>query len=176
VAVALLSLAVVAGVSWGRVSNDRDVTPQALDRSLVTAAAAATTRATVDPAPDWPTILDDLDAARAAAFANADTVVLGVVDAPGSPALASDRAAVRALAARNLQARGFRIEVVTVQATTVGAASAVLDVTDRRQPYELVGADGSVVATQPGRGPGRWRVELVLAGDTWLVRDVKAIT
>jgi hypothetical protein len=167
-AAVLLTLAVLAGAAWARVS-------QATEPDLQSAAGpgpVASRHPAVPGGPDWRRVLEDLDAARAAAFANADVGTLALVDAPGSPAMERDRAAVRALAERRLQARGFRIELLDVQPVTVGTRSAVLSVSDRRDAYELVDRSGSVLAAQPARGSAHWRIELVLVDGTWLERDV----
>ncbi|MFI5101038.1 MAG: hypothetical protein ACHQE5_11100, partial [Actinomycetes bacterium] len=124
--------------------------------------------------PDWARVLDDLDTARAAAFADADDHALSSADAPGSPAMVRDLATVRALAARGVQAEGFRITVLSVQPLFVGPQGAVLDVTDRRAGYDLVDATGTVVSSQPARSTARWRVELVRSQAGWRVRDVRS--
>ncbi len=167
-AVVLLALAVLAGAAWARFSDGSEVVPQALD------APARPTAPTATSAPDWAQLLDDLDAARAAAFADADDHALSSADAPGSPAMVRDLAAVRALAAHGVQARGFRIALLSVQPLSVGPRVAVLDVTDRRAGYDLVDATGAVVSSQPARGPARWLVDLVRSRPGWLVRDVRS--
>jgi hypothetical protein len=167
-AVALLALAVLAGAAWARVSEGSDAVPQALHGPARVVAPAAV------PPPDWVQVLDDLDTARAAAFANADEHPLSFVDAPRSPAMARDVAAVRALADRRLQAHAFRIVVLGVQQLSVERDVAVLDITDRRVAYDLVGVDGSVVSAEPARAPMRWQVELVRVGRSWLIREVRS--
>ena len=167
-AVLLLALAVLAGAAWARFSDGTEVVPQALDVPARTAAPTATSP------PDWASVLDDLDTARAAAFADADDHALSSADAPGSPAMVRDLAAVRALVARGVQAEGFRIAVLSVQPLSVGPQVAVLDVTDRRAGYELVDATGTVVSSQPARSTARWRVELVRSQAGWRVRDVRS--
>ncbi len=168
VVVVLLALAVLAGAAWARMSDGSEVVPQALD------APARTTAPTATSPPGWAQLLDDLDSARAAAFADADDHALSSADAPGSPAMARDLAAVRALAAHGVQAKGFRITVLSVRALSVGPQVAVLDVTDRRAGYDLVDGTGAVVSSQPARGPARWLVDLVRSRSGWLVRDVRS--
>jgi eukaryotic-like serine/threonine-protein kinase len=168
VGVALLALAVGAGVVWARASEGDVILAPA--HPSVTAVAPAT----APPAQtDWSEVMRVLDLARAAAFANADTTVLSSVDAPGSPALVSDTTVVRALADGQLQAQGYAVTTSEVRVVSTAGSDARLDVVDVRGPYRVVDANGSSVASQPARPRQHWLVHLVRVGGTWLVHDVR---
>ena len=174
-AVGLLAVAVGAGAVWARTSQGAVlVSDHAVGAPPVQPAVARPVLSAPPAVHDWTALLHDLDLARAAAFANADPTVLGSVDAPGSPALASDVAAVRALAGAGLQAQGYAVTTSAVSVVTVATDDVGLDVVDSRSAYSVVDGTGAVVGEQPARPSQHWRVHLVRVGGTWLVHDVRA--
>ncbi len=122
-----------------------------------------------EPEPDWQQLLDELDQARAAAFAAADPLALAQVYVTGSPALAADRSAMSQLSAAHLTARGLRHVLGSVQAVRLNPLQVELHVVAALSGYDLVGADGRVQHRAPGpqvqrvvalrRTSGEWRVE-----------------
>jgi hypothetical protein len=168
-AVLLLLVAVGAGVVWARSSQGAVLVSHRAPRS---APVALPPSSPPSGSPDWSLVLRDLDLARAAAFANADATVLASVDAPRSPALGSDRAAVQALADAGVQAKGYAVSTSAVRVVTAAADDVRLDVVDTRGGYTVVDARGAAVGTQPARPSQHWHVHLVRVGGTWLVHDV----
>ncbi len=162
VGAALLATTVGAGVVWARSSAGE----------TTTRSSAAVVQPPPTLAHDWTAVLRDLDLARGAAFANADATVLAQVDAPGSPALRDDTAAVRALADAHVQARGFAVSTSSVTVESATSSDVVLRIVDQRSAYDLVDSDGVVVASQPPRPSSPWQVHLVRVGTTWRVHDI----
>ena len=122
--------------------------------------------------PDWRKELDRLDAARAVAFAAADPALLAAVDAPGSPALAADRATLASLKAKGLAADGVRHHLIEVTAVLQSADKVTLRVLDERAPVSTVDASGQVVATLPARTRATYDVELVKVSGAWRLARV----
>jgi hypothetical protein len=123
--------------------------------------------------PDWPALLQALDAQRSAAFASGDALRLGRVDAPASPALTRDQALLSQLVASGWTAGGVRLRPSSVRLTGQAGDRADLAVLDSLLPYWLVAPDGTVASMRPGRGPRRWSVTLVRVGASWRVFDVR---
>jgi len=173
VALALIAAAVGAGTVWARASEGDEAAPAPASRHATATPVelAAPTAADRPTSPDWSVVVQELDVARSAAFADADPTVLSGVDAPGSPALASDLLAVRALAVGHVQARGYTLASAAVQLVSASAGDAVVTITDTRSAYQLVDASGVVVASQPARAARTWLVHLVDVDGTWLVRE-----
>jgi hypothetical protein len=134
--------------------------------------ASATPAARADVAVDWTSILDRLDAVRAAAFAFADAPRLGEVYAPGSPGLAADGAAIARLRADGLTARGVRHTFRRATRMTHDGRAARLRVTDVLAAYAVVARDGTVVSRAPARGERTYVVDLVRTADGWRMRQV----
>lgn len=111
-----------------------------------------------------------LTAARAAALAAVDEHALAAVDAPGSPALAADRALVQRLGADHLE--GVRVHAAaTPSAAAVASAASVL-VTSTTSAYVRVGADGSRTAV-PAGAERTVALDLRRTADGWRVWDVR---
>ena len=157
VAVAVLVLALAAGVGW---ASGRGTTAE--PAALPSVAAS----------PDWAGVLDRLDAARAAAFATADPRRLADVYAPGSAGLAADTAAVARLRAAGQVARGVRHAFRTVRVTSYDDSGARLRVVDVLAAYAVVARDGTVVSRAPARGEATHVVELVRTAAGWRLRQV----
>ncbi len=144
-----LGVAVVLGASLA--SNDQQASASA---------SGGARAATTDGA--WRAVLARLDALRDQAFVQADPSLLEQVYAPGSAALAADRASLGALVSAGEKARDLRLQLVAVHAgaTASNAGGTVtLAVRDTLPPYDIVGTDGTV-AHQAGRGERAWVVVL----------------
>lgn len=126
-----------------------------------------------DVAPDWSEVLDELDAARAQAFADGDAGALTGVYAPGSPGLAADRALVSAVVEAGQTARGVRHTVRSVQEQERTDATARLRVVDVLDAYELVDSAGAMVGRVPSRGDAPYLVELTRTPDGWRLVQVQ---
>ena len=137
---------------------------------LTPSASATSLAATVD----WVAELAALDDRRGEAFSTGDREALTDVDAPGSAALASDSAALGALATAGVNASGFRQVIHSVRPLSVSVSVALLRVVDERPAYTLVRAsDGVVVTSRAARAPASWLVELVRGAAGWQVRSVR---
>jgi len=163
----LAALLVVGGVAGWLSGRGGEQPAPALPRPVATAAS---------PAPvafDWAPVLDELDAARAEAFAAGDVAALGRVYAPGSPGLASDTALLQSLVDQRQTAHGLRHEVRSVEVLSAQGSSARLRVLDVLNAYEVRDAAGAVVSRAPARGEQPFLVELVRAGDGWRLVEVR---
>lgn len=134
-----------------------------------------TPSATPVPGVSWLAVVQKLDERRAAAFAAADAAALVAVDAPSSPALRVDQQAAAELRRRGAHARGLRWEVVRVAVDSTGPPGVVLRVTDRMSAHELVGSDGTVLASRPARAQTEWRVTLLPAAGGWRFSQTAAV-
>ena len=158
VAAALVLLVVVGGtVGW--LSGRGDPAPA----GVALPAAAA---------PDWPVLLDDLDAARAAAFAAADAKALAAVWAPGSPGLAADTALVEQLASARQRAQGLRREVRSVEEVSRDGDRAELRVVDVLASYAVLDAAGNEVSRTPARGEAAFLVRVQRVDGAWRLAEV----
>jgi hypothetical protein len=148
-AAAALGGAVLIGVRWGS--------------SAPQAAAAVSTESPATAS--WRDVLAQLDATRDQAFVQGDPALLDQVYAPGSTALAHDRQTLDRLLAAGRRARGLALALTSVTAASSagpGRASGPvnLSVRDTLPAYDIVGADRSLIAHEPGRGERGWLVEL----------------
>jgi hypothetical protein len=121
---------------------------------------------------DWVAMMIRLDATRDAAFTAADPGALPRTYAEGSRPLATESAAVRALAMHHVHARGlhFVVEAVAVEART--SSRVTLRVVDRLPAYDIVDGDGHVVVHRPARGSHTWQVVLVHSDVGWRIAAV----
>lgn len=178
-AVVLLTGAAALGWWWGRgpdtgpAATPVGPAPASASPAVAGSAPSASSAATgpepsASPAaPDWPAVLDELDTARAQAFATADPAALAAVYAPGAPALAADRALVEQLAAAGQRAEGVRHAVREVEPLEVGERRARLRVVDALAGYSVRDAAGAVVTRTAERGPRPFVVELARTADGW---------
>ena len=123
----------------------------------------------------WSGTLTELDARRSTAFAGSDAEVLAQVYAPGSPALAADTEQLHELQAAGVTAHGLRLTVVDASVRQTAPGRVVLAVRDLIRPYQLVDADGELVAQRAGRGERNWLITLVPATDPlgeWRIESV----
>jgi hypothetical protein len=161
-AAGLLAIAGVAGWLSGRSGGVQLASVEA-----ATPAATASAAPHVPATPDWRSVLDALDRARAGAFAAADTASLAAVYAPGSPLLAADRNAITELSAAGQQARGVRHTIRDVAVASHDDRVAVLRVVDELAAYEVVDASGRVVSRTVPRAATAYVVRLVSTRAGW---------
>lgn len=141
---------VVAGWTWGR-------------QGVASARPAA---------PSWSAVLQRLDGAREAAFAQGDASLLTQVWAAGAAGLRDDRASLLALARRGQTAEGVRHQIRSLRVVTVSAGRVDLDVQEQLRAYVVRSTRGA--ATQ-GAGPVvRHRVLLVRGAGGWRVAQIRA--
>jgi hypothetical protein len=109
---------------------------------------------------------------RADAFTRADPVPLGAVYTAGSPLLAADEAAVRALAEAGERLTGFVPRVDSLGAVEAAGDRVRLEVRDGWADYDVVSADdpdGPVLRRGPGREPAPVVLQLVRGPDGWRI-------
>jgi hypothetical protein len=164
--VVLLLAAASLGWWWGR----GDAAPVAAPAPVASPSSPATV-AQVET-PDWPVLLDELDAVRAEAFATADPARLDGVYAPDAPGLTADRALVEQLAVAGQTASGVRHEVREVEQLDVGADTARLRVVDVLAGYEVRDAAGAVVTRTAERDKSAFVVELIRTPAGWRLVQV----
>jgi hypothetical protein len=181
-AVALLAAAVAGGVAWA--SHDHRAAASPVKANADPASPHIVTPAAISPAvgdsaatgaPDWAAVLRSLDNSRDDAFVESDASALDRVYVAGSAALVADRATLRALIAADEQARGLRLDLVTVRVVSESAADVTLAVRDALPGYDLVRA-GAVVEHLAGRDERGWTVVLHRTpGDgRWLIATITA--
>lgn len=170
-----LVLAVGLGLLWSRLA-DPPLGVASSRQPQVGATPQSSDRPVLPPGNRWDGIVLGLDQARVHAFELADPAGLGAVDAPGSAALARDGEAVAALVNQDLRPTGQAFTVLKVQVQGSSSDRVVLTLTDRASSYQLFHTDGRLAATQPARGPARWRVELAWTAGRWLFADVTPLT
>jgi hypothetical protein len=126
----------------------------------------------VDSTPDWTTVLDHLDAARAEAFRTADVAALAAVYAPGSSLLPADRAAIERLRAHGWSASGVRHTVARLAVSSSTGTAATLRVTDRLASYDVVDSAGRVVQRTAPRADAAFVVTVVRTPQGWRLQQV----
>ncbi len=149
-------------------------TEQAMAATSATAASSAGSldldraSSTQSAKPDWPTVLAELDHARAALFSDPheqmDTTSVNIA---GSSAEKSDQQALNVLAQHGLRAQGYSNQLRAIEIGPVTEKSAQLVVTDIRSAYRLVTADGSTAQSVVERAQKRWKVKLTKTDAGW---------
>jgi hypothetical protein len=173
-----------AGAQWGGPADD-----PADEAEVATAVAAAerTSEETPSPAPgadrpepppttpeEWRTVVADLYASRAAAFAAADPALLDDAYAPDSALLEADRRQVEDLAAAGEVLRGFEPTVVRVDTVTSAGDRVELGLVDRWPEYAVTAArDGPVLRTEPPRPEAAVAMVLVPTADGWRIAEAQ---
>lgn len=112
---------------------------------------------------------------RADAMTQHSAARIAQLDAPGSVALARDRALLADLTASATSWRGVRFEVTSARTAAHDGRTATVDAVVATAAYQVVDAGGTVV-TRPADPPRRLRFELVWAGGRWKVQRVAAAT
>ena len=168
--VGLVLLVVLAGLAgWvsGRAEAPRPAAAVPVPRLSVRPATAVAD-------PDWRTVLDGLDAARAEAFSSGDAEQLRAVWGPGSASLRADTAALTRLTEQGHRAAGLRhrVESVEVERGDARAQSVVLRVVDVLEEHEVRDGSGAVVQRTAARSAASWRVDLVMTPDGWRLSSV----
>lgn len=147
-------------------------TPRQGERGTPSAAASTPTAAATG-GPSWRTVLETLDRRRASAYARGDAAALRRVYVPGSAALGTDAATLRAYRSAGLRVHGMRLRVGALHEVSASRSAAVLRVTDRLEPYRIVGVGaGGRGRRGPGRGDVTWRVTLRHVDGGWRIASV----
>ncbi len=175
-AAVLLLLAGGAGWVWGRGdgASSGAVLAAAVDPPPTPSPSpsASLAPAAFPSGPDWRAVLSRLDALRAQAFATGDVAVLTQVYAPGSPALAADTAALRALEQAGERAVGVRHAFSEVTARSATAASVRLRVVDTLAAYDVIDAQGRTVRRDSGRSGASFDVTLQRTAVGWRLAQI----
>lgn len=108
--------------------------------------------------PDWVGIVQKLHDRRALAWQTADSSLLCEVYVPGSPGLASDQAALAALAAADAGVDGIGFRVTQASLTAQADTWVRLLITDSLPDYRVVRGNDSQLAR--GVPEGTWQAEL----------------
>lgn len=185
-AVGAVAMAAITGIAWA--DADGDQVPARVAASAASGAErggrggpAASSSPDARPTaavlarqdrPRWASVLAELDARRARAFATGSSEDLAGVYAAGSPALRRDQRRLAQLTDAGVRARGLRLTPTRVELVRRETGRVVLHVTDRLAPYALVTADGRVVDQRPGRSEEAWRITLADTPGGWRVADV----
>jgi serine/threonine protein kinase len=119
---------------------------------------------------DWVTVVEELYAARSAAFATADPARLCEVFAPGARGLEEDRGKVDYYRDHGYRTDGLDFQVVEAAADGRDGDAVVVEITDRLPPYRVVDGSGDVVSQQSGLKIRSWRAALVRLDDGWRFR------
>ena len=122
---------------------------------------------------DWTEVLDQLDAARADAFARADPALLQQVWSPGSAGRAADVDVVRRLAAAGQRAVGLRHRLRDVQVVRASPTATRLRVVDVLAAHEVLDREGRAVSRVAERGSTTWSVSLVHSATGWRLGSVE---
>jgi eukaryotic-like serine/threonine-protein kinase len=123
-------------------------------------------------AEEWQTLVSELYARRATAFATASSEALSGVYADGSPQLGADAEHVRALAAAGEVLRGFEPVVVAVTGVTGAGERFELELIDRWPAYDVVleaAPDGAAVRSGAARGETAVRMTVVRTPAGWRI-------
>lgn len=161
----VVGLAVVSlGWAWGAAGAPRGATVLAV--SPVSPVMAR-------PSTDWRSVLQGLDAARAAAFLHGDPSRLSQVYATGSASLAADARLLESLARVGRRAVGVEHSVTSLTPVRLTADRAQLQVVEALNGYSVEDVSGRVVERRAA-GPGtRVLIELVQTTAGWRVAQVR---
>lgn len=135
---------------------------------------------------DWPAVLTELDAARAAAYASGDPAALTAVWAPGSPGLAADSEILRTLADQDQVVRGLRHTLRSVDVVAAGDVGPTgspvasdgtvrLRVVDVLAGHEIRDRAGTVVRAVPARSSASWQLLMRSTPAGWRIETVTAL-
>ena len=113
---------------------------------------------------DWTQVIAELYVRRSAALVTGQTSLLCEVYDPLSPGLADDIALEAAYQEQNLRPDGLDFVVESAEQVDRDGALVLVEVTDRLEPYLLLGPDGEVAAELPGIESGTWQARLVPDG------------
>jgi hypothetical protein len=159
---AAVSVAVLAGVTWGR--HDRAA-------GAVLPAASASPSPTA-PAVSWRAVISDVEARRAHALATANTVALGAAVAPGTALWRHDRRVLTRLIAAHEQLRGLQPYVRSVHVVSLTTNRVVARVIDALSSYDVVDNHGVAIAHRAARSPRAVVLVLEHLDQGWLLRRV----
>ncbi|WP_337059584.1 serine/threonine-protein kinase [Kineococcus sp. G2] len=116
-------------------------------------------------------VVRELAARRADALRAADAAALLAVDAPGSPALASDTALLEQVVAEGSRWSGLGFDVTAVEVESAGPEQLVVVADVVTQAHEVLGPGGSVTSVAPS-APRTSRLTLVRVEGHWRVQAV----
>jgi hypothetical protein len=118
---------------------------------------------------DWADVIAALYVRRSAALVTGQTSLLCEVYDPLSPGLADDIALDAAYREQQLRPDGLDFVVESAEQLEREGALVLVEVTDRLEPYVLLGPDGDVAAELPGLASGTWQARLVpdASGTQW---------
>ncbi len=118
---------------------------------------------------DWAEVVAELYVRRSAALVTGQTSLLCDVYDPLSPGLADDLALEAAYQEQDLRPDGLDFVVESAEQVERTGALVLVEVTDRLEPYLLLGPDGDVAAELPGIETGTWQARLVpdATGTEW---------
>jgi hypothetical protein len=157
-AAAVVAVAVVAvGWSWGR-----HVAEPAAQVSVAL------------PEQEWRAVVEDLDGARAQAFAHADADLLDGVYATGTDATAADTKAIVALERLSRTALGVEHEVSEVTVVTATDDRVELRVRESLGPYQVLDGAGRVLEEHAAGPMAVHRLVLVSTSLGWRIEEVRA--
>ncbi|MCI3920640.1 protein kinase [Paenibacillus sp. TRM 82003] len=116
-------------------------------------------------------VVRELAARRADALRAVDAAALLGVDAPGSPALASDTALLEQVAAEGSRWSGLGFDVTAVAVESAGPEQLVVVADVVTQAHEVLGPGGAVTSVAPS-APRTSRLTLVRVEGQWRVQAV----
>jgi hypothetical protein len=125
---------------------------------------------TSPPVPDdWITVIDELYTARSAALVTGQVDLLCDVYDSSSAGLVRDLELDAAYARQNVRPDELTFVVSSATLLSQEGALVTLEITDELQPYNLVNAEGTVVAELPGIPSATWQARLVpdASGEEW---------
>jgi hypothetical protein len=170
--------AVAGGVLPDTVAVDRTAAPVSTPMPSSTPTPTPTTQTRSDPRhdPDAPSqrpteLLTALADARAAAWREATPAMLHGADAPGSPALARDTAAVAEVARSGLRYAGLRYTVAEARAVSATRDEAVVRARIDAGTYTVLGRSGS--QSRPASTGEVVLVHLVRTDEGWRIADLR---
>jgi hypothetical protein len=177
-AVALLAGAVAGGVMWASHGSRAVADESAVASTGAPAVVPPAGSGSPGPAStDWMLVLSALDSRRDRAFIDADAADLAAVYAPGSEALAADRATLARLVSAGVHADGLGLRLLSVTRAGVPAAGGPVSllVHDVLPAYRLAGP-GNASVPVAGRAERVWTVQLRWGGGVagWQIESVTA--
>jgi hypothetical protein len=118
---------------------------------------------------DWAETVRELYTSRSAALVTGQADLLCDVYDPRSPGLESDLNLDAAYARQGVRPDSLVFVVERADELSTDGALVTLEIVDRLEPYNLVDAEGTVVAELPGITSARWQARLVpdATGSEW---------
>jgi hypothetical protein len=177
-----VALAVRLGIAWagagaaqlppdgGSLTNSATELPSVGSASPLAAASATAVPTVTGSAARWAAVLQQLDAVRQQAFADADTSRLTAVYAPGSTALTADKQQLGTISRAGERALDVHHVLTSVRVVRAERSRAVLAVRQSLAAYQLSKSDG--LTRQPAVPAKSYRVTLVARKGGWLISEL----